>query len=67
MIERIIETTARSGGAVAGYNLHHWEQERALIDKGVRWITIHAKTMLARGTRELFCQLGSTEAKQTPG
>lgn len=52
-VGRIIDTIARAGSAVAGYNLHHWEEERALIDKGVRWITIHARTMLARSAREL--------------
>lgn len=64
VVERVIETTARAGGAVAGYNLHHWEQERALIEKGVRWITIHAKTMPARGTRELFGLLGHTASER---
>ena len=62
VVERIIESINRAHGAVAGYNLHHWEQERALIDKGVRWITIHAKTMLARGTRDLFALLGNAKA-----
>jgi hypothetical protein len=37
----------------AGYNLHQWEEGRAFTDKGVRWFTIHAKTMLARGARDL--------------
>jgi 4-hydroxy-2-oxoheptanedioate aldolase len=56
--ERVIDIVKGSGRAVAGYNLHHWEQERDLIAQGVRWITIHAKTMLYRGARDLFALLG---------
>jgi 4-hydroxy-2-oxoheptanedioate aldolase len=47
----------KSTGAVAGFNLHHWEEGRALHAQGVRWFTIHAKTMLARGARELHSLL----------
>jgi len=61
VVERVIASINRARGAVSGYNLHHWEQERALIDQGVRWITIHAKTVLARGTRELFGLLGGDQ------
>ena len=43
--------------AVVGFNLHHWEEGRDLNTQGVRWFTIHAKTMLARGTRELHALL----------
>jgi len=39
--------------AVVGFNLHLWEEGRELKAQGVRWFTIHAKTMLARGAREL--------------
>jgi 4-hydroxy-2-oxoheptanedioate aldolase len=63
-VERIIEDIAGAGGAVPGYNFHRWEEERSLIDKGVRWITIHAKTMLARGTRELSALLGNAESQR---
>jgi 2-keto-3-deoxy-L-rhamnonate aldolase RhmA len=45
-------------GAVVGFNLHRWEDGRALSEQGVRWFTIHAKTMLARGARELGALLG---------
>ncbi len=43
--------------AVVGFNLHLWEEGRELKAQGVRWFTIHAKTMLARGTRELHALL----------
>ena len=56
--EHIIATVRDAKRAVPGYNLHHWEQERDLIAQGVRWITIHAKTMLNRSARDLFALLG---------
>ena len=56
--ERIIATVRDAKRAVAGYNLHRWEEERDLVAQGVRWITIHAKTMLNRGARDLFALLG---------
>jgi 4-hydroxy-2-oxoheptanedioate aldolase len=57
-IIRIANTARnRSSGAVAGFNLHQWEEGRALRKQGVRWFTIHAKTMLARSTRELHSLL----------
>ena len=59
--ERIIAMVRDAKRAVPGYNLHHWEQERNLVAQGVRWITIHAKTMLNRGTRDLFALLGHKE------
>lgn len=59
-VDRIVGIASRSKGAVAGFNLHHWEEGRDLMAKGVRWLTIHAKTMLARGTRELTGLLGPT-------
>ena len=53
--------------AVVGFNLHRWEEGRELKALGVRWFTIHAKTMLARGTRELDGLLGdSRDAPNTP-
>ncbi len=52
-VHQIIGIASAAGGAVAGFNLHHWEEGRALREQGVRWFTIHAKTMLARATREL--------------
>jgi len=55
--ERIIATVRDARRPVPGYNLHHWEQERDLVAQGVRWITIHAKTMLNRGARDLFALL----------
>jgi 4-hydroxy-2-oxoheptanedioate aldolase len=61
--ERIIATIRRADRAVPGYNLHHWEQERDLIAQGVRWITIHAKTMLNRGARDLSSLLGDIGKK----
>ncbi len=50
--ERIV-ATVHAAGRVAGINLHRWEDECAYVDQGVRWFTIHAKTMLTRSTREL--------------
>jgi 2-keto-3-deoxy-L-rhamnonate aldolase RhmA len=44
-----------------GAQFADWEEGRELMSKGVRWITIHAKTMLARGTRDLISILGSTD------
>ena len=34
------------------------------MGKGVRWFTIHARTMLPRGTQELLTLLGDTEGKR---
>ncbi len=56
-VKEIIRITTGAGGAVAGFNLHRWEEGRELQALGVRWFTIHAKTMLARGTRELHALL----------
>lgn len=55
--ERIIGIVRGAGRAVPGYNLHRWEEERDLIAQGVRWITVHARTMLNRGARDLFALL----------
>ena len=62
VVERILETTGRASGAVAGFNLHRWEEGCELAKMGVRWFTIHASTMLARGTRELFGLLGHSDS-----
>ena len=62
-VDRIIATTRASRRVVAGFNLHQWEEGRALMDKGVRWFTIHARTMLGRGARDLRSLLGLTEAE----
>jgi 4-hydroxy-2-oxoheptanedioate aldolase len=63
-VDRIIRIAAGSKGAVAGFNLHLWEQGPGMMAKGVRWLTLHAKTMLARGTKELAGLLGPTDGKR---
>ena len=57
-VDQIISIANSGKGAVVGFNLHLWEEGRELKAQGVRWFTIHAKTMLARGTRELTVLLG---------
>ena len=52
-VHQIIGIASAAQGTVAGFNLHHWEEGRELREQGVRWFTIHAKTMLARATSEL--------------
>jgi 4-hydroxy-2-oxoheptanedioate aldolase len=59
-VNKIISIAGASKGAIAGFNLHLWEEGRELKAQGVRWFTIHAKTMLARGTRELNTMLGDS-------
>jgi len=59
-VGRIIDTVRAANGAVPGFNLHHWEEGRDLSAQGVRWFTVHAKTMLNRGARELFALLGNS-------
>lgn len=49
---------------MAGFNLHRWEEGRGLKAQGVRWSNIHAKTLLARGTRELNTLLGTAPSGQ---
>lgn len=63
-VDDIVRMASQSKGAVAGFNLHHWEEGRDLTEKGVRWLTIHAKTMLARGTKELFGLIGDTDGSR---
>jgi 2-keto-3-deoxy-L-rhamnonate aldolase RhmA len=41
--------------------LRPWSMERSLVTQGVRWITVHAKTMLNRGARDLFALLGQNQ------
>ena len=57
-VEEIVARVAGARGAVAGFNLHQWEEGPDLAARGVRWFTIHAKTMLQRGVRELARLLG---------
>lgn len=63
-VDRIIRVAGGAKGAVAGFNLHHWEEGRDMMAKGVRWFTIHAKTMLAHGTKELAGLLGDTGGRR---
>lgn len=52
-VDRIIGIVAGSGGPVAGFNLHNFEEGPTMKDKGVRWFTVHAKAMMRRGARDL--------------
>jgi 4-hydroxy-2-oxoheptanedioate aldolase len=49
------------GRAAAGFNLHRWENGPALQKKGVRWFTLHARTMLARGAQQVHALLRTAE------
>ncbi len=66
VVDAVIAATRKSGRAAAGFNLHHWEEGRAYLDKGVRWLTIHATGMLARGAQQLHALLGRTEDSRSP-
>jgi 4-hydroxy-2-oxoheptanedioate aldolase len=57
-VDAIIAACVRAN-AVAGYNLHNWEQGPRLREKGVRWWTLHARTMLARGSQQVHALLGT--------
>ena len=57
----LVISACRRSPAVAGFNLHHWENGPALQQKGVRWFTLHARTMLARGSRQVHALLGTAE------
>jgi 4-hydroxy-2-oxoheptanedioate aldolase len=58
-VDRIVShVRAGSRGTVAGFNLHRWEEGPGLIGKGVRWLTVHARTLLVRGTGTLRDILG---------
>jgi 4-hydroxy-2-oxoheptanedioate aldolase len=59
-IDRIITAACATRAVAAGYNLHQWEQARALQAKGVRWFTIHARGMLRRAHAELTGLLTSS-------
>ena len=59
-VDAIIAACVRAG-AVPGYNLHNWESGPGLKEKGVRWFTLHARTMLARGSRQVQGLLGTGE------
>ena len=61
-VDTVIAAARKSGRVAAGYNLHQWESGRELADKGVRWFTIHAKALLARGTQQLHALLAPTSA-----
>lgn len=60
-VDAIIAACVRAG-RVAGYNLHHWESGPRFRENGVRWFTLHARTMLARGTQQVRELLGMGEA-----
>jgi len=56
-VDAIVAACVRAG-AVAGFNLHRWEEGPALKQQGVRWFTLHARTMLARGSQQVRGLLG---------
>lgn len=60
-VDAVIAAVGSSGRVAAGFNLHRWEDGRELMDKGVRWFTIHAKAMLASGTQQLRGLIGKVE------
>lgn len=57
-IDAIVAACMRAG-AVAGFNLHRWEEGPGLKQQGVRWFTLHARTMLARGAQQVHGLLGT--------
>lgn len=61
-VDAIIRTVCAQGKTI-GINLHHWEDGPALLEKGVRWFTVHARTMLSRGTREMHAILTPDRTK----
>jgi len=56
-VDAIIAACTRAG-SVAGFNLHLWENGPRLQDQGVRWFTLHARTMLTRGSQQVRALLG---------
>jgi 4-hydroxy-2-oxoheptanedioate aldolase len=56
-IDAIVAACVRAG-SVAGFNLHNWESGPRLEAQGVRWFTLHARTMLARGSKQVRSLLG---------
>ena len=63
VVDAVITATRNSGRAAAGYNLHRWEEGGELTAKGVRWLTIHVKGLLARGAQQLHALLDDKAAK----
>lgn len=57
-VDAVIAACVRAG-AVAGFNLHRWEEGAQLKAQGVRWFTLHARTMLARGSQQVHGLLGT--------
>ena len=60
-VDAIIAACMRAG-SVAGFNLHNWESGPRLKEKGVRWFTLHARTMLARGSQQVRGLVGAATA-----
>ena len=56
-VDAIISACVRAG-SVPGFNLHIWENGPRLQAQGVRWFTLHARTMLARGGQQVRTLLG---------
>lgn len=56
-VDEVVAACVRAG-AVAGFNLHRWEEGPELKAKGVRWFTLHARTMLMRGAQQVRASLG---------
>jgi len=56
-VDQVVAACVRVG-AVAGFNLHRWEEGPGLKQQGVRWFTLHARTMLARGSQQVRGLLG---------
>ncbi len=60
-VDGVIAACVRAG-SVPGFNLHDWEAGPGLQQKGVRWFTLHARTMLARGSAQVLGLLGTGAA-----
>ena len=45
-VREIVAAVHGVGRAAAGFNLHRWEEGRALHAQGVRWFTIHALSLI---------------------
>ena len=57
-VDSIIAACVRAG-VVPGFNLHVWEDGPRIRSQGVRWFTLHARTMLARGAQQVHSLLGA--------
>lgn len=66
-LDTIFAAAGGAGCAVAGFNLHHWEDGPALQAKGVRWFTLHARTMVTRGAEQIHTLLGNVDAGSVAG